>query len=218
MGSVHVWTKTYLMITLAWSVTFGLPYFALYIPSTPWCHWNIDQVAQIAKKASSDTAVASSSCNNIFSWHSYKTRVWHYIHQWRKTLHQKGKKSLKLTAWMSQEVCKWLVSGLRPTNKWGILGLQPTYWPFTILSILTSGTSKYTVRFTLFDSVPTWVLWSTAEYTRVKVGVTAWSRNPPLFSWQVLYDYNQPVGTFPTRKKDTNLGDLVCDSSFEMST
>ena len=27
---------------------------------------------------------------------------------------------------MSQEVGKWLVSGLQPTYKWGILGLQPT--------------------------------------------------------------------------------------------
>ena len=29
----------------------------------------------------------------------------------------------KMHTWTSQEVSKWLVNGLKPTYKWGILGL-----------------------------------------------------------------------------------------------
>ena len=32
-----------------------------------------------------------------------------------------------VSTWMSQEVSKWLVNGLKPTLKWGIFGLLPTY-------------------------------------------------------------------------------------------
>ncbi len=51
-----------------------LIYFASYIPfRTMMSRCHINRVAQIAKNASSDTAVASSSCNNIFSWQSCLT-------------------------------------------------------------------------------------------------------------------------------------------------
>ncbi len=31
-----------------------------------------------------------------------------------------------MNTWMSQEGSKWLVNGLYPTYKWGILGISPT--------------------------------------------------------------------------------------------
>ena len=37
--------------------------------------------------------------------------------------HKKMEHGTLKNAWMSQEVCKWLVNGLQPTYKWGILGL-----------------------------------------------------------------------------------------------